>query len=224
LSIEARSTATQLTVFTYYTADQDMRWHDAFWDDAALVLISSGGGGNTGNTGNSGNTGSNPTARPRATAAPVAQEAQTRPDGSQVHIVKSGQFLSTIAQAYGLTLNELLAINPNLTRDSIIRPGDAIIVKAASIVAAPTATFTPPSATGGSVTVTPISFPTAIAQVASPTSAAPSQVTVNVEDEGASDGAITQTLVQALAVVVIVGGVVVGGGVIAFVGWTVLRG
>jgi LysM domain len=57
------------------------------------------------------------------TAAPAA-------DGSIVHIVKSGQTLVGIATVYGIPLPELLALN-NLNMESVIQPGDQILIKQA---------------------------------------------------------------------------------------------
>lgn len=218
LSVEAKAAANQVTVFTYYTASQDMRWHDVFWDDASLVMTAAAGGNSGGTTNGGNNNSNNNTPRPQATAAPVSQESQTRPDGSQVHMVRPGQYLSTIAQAYNLTLNQLLALNPNLSASSIIRPGDEIIVKAAT--SKPTAT---PTTSLAQATVTPLVFPTALAQASTLT---PTLAVVQVEqgDNAASprDDA-TRSLVMVLAVGVITTGVVVMGGMVGFVGWMFLR-
>ncbi|NDJ86705.1 MAG: hypothetical protein GYB66_12530, partial [Chloroflexi bacterium] len=40
ITVQATATGSQMTVFTYYTADKAMRWHDVFWDDAALRAVS----------------------------------------------------------------------------------------------------------------------------------------------------------------------------------------
>jgi len=52
-------------------------------------------------------------------------------DGSISHTVKEGEFLYPIAQAYGITLDELLALN-GLTAESIIQPGQVLIIRRAT--------------------------------------------------------------------------------------------
>ena len=49
-------------------------------------------------------------------------------DGGIRHTVLEGQFLITIAEMYGITLNELLTKN-NLTADSLLQPGDILIIR-----------------------------------------------------------------------------------------------
>jgi hypothetical protein len=82
-----------------------------------------------------------PSAQPGSSAsdAPITFELATpRADGSIVHIVRSGQTLVGIANVYEIKLEDLLTLN-NLTMQSIIQPGDEILVKEPL----PTATFTP---------------------------------------------------------------------------------
>ncbi|MGV8049464.1 MAG: LysM peptidoglycan-binding domain-containing protein [Anaerolineaceae bacterium] len=49
-------------------------------------------------------------------------------DGSISHTVQSGEFLITIAQQYGVSLDELLVLN-NLTADSILQIGQVLLIK-----------------------------------------------------------------------------------------------
>ena len=78
-------------------------------------------------------------APPPAPAPPSAGEEATGPviepielaepneDGSVVHVVEEGQTLWGIADAYDVPLSEILALN-RLNEDSIIRPGDEIVI------------------------------------------------------------------------------------------------
>ena len=75
----------------------------------------------------------------------------TAADGSIRHIVKSGEFLVTIAQAYGISLDELLSLN-NLSVESILQVGQELLIRKAThllpaltsgTVIAPTATLRP---------------------------------------------------------------------------------
>lgn len=80
------------------------------------------------------------------TAIPIylVQTATPNPDGSIVHVVRSGQTLIGIAIAYGLTVNEIKELN-YLTSD-VIYEGDKLVVRTASTpgpTAPATATRTP---------------------------------------------------------------------------------
>lgn len=54
--------------------------------------------------------------------------ATPREDGVVVHVVQQGQTLWAIAARYGVSLDDILYYN-NLTRQSIVKPGDSIIVQ-----------------------------------------------------------------------------------------------
>ena len=85
---------------------------------------------------------------PEATPAPTKPPAPTRvvaqpvivatpqADGTIVHVVQPGQALYTIAVVYEVSLETILALN-ELTMDSVIYPGDEIVIQAG---VAPTAT------------------------------------------------------------------------------------
>jgi len=62
--------------------------------------------------------------------------AEPNEDGSLVHVVGEGQNLWQIAEAYDVPLSEVLALN-RLTEDSIIRPGDSIVIVPAPVEANP---------------------------------------------------------------------------------------
>lgn len=66
--------------------------------------------------------------QPQITYAPYLQTSTPNQDGSIMHTVRYGEFLITIADAYGIPLNELLTLN-NLTMDSAIYPNDVLIIK-----------------------------------------------------------------------------------------------
>lgn len=70
--------------------------------------------------------------------------ATPNPDGLVIHVVQSGQTLIGIAEAYGLSVAELKALN-NLTKDAIY-VGDKLIIHPANTpgpTASPSATATP---------------------------------------------------------------------------------
>ncbi|MEL7645508.1 MAG: LysM peptidoglycan-binding domain-containing protein [Anaerolineaceae bacterium] len=69
-------------------------------------------------------------------------------DGSIKHIVRSGEFLITIAQAYGISLDELLALN-DLSAESILQVDQELIIRKATnpLPALTSGTVVAPSAT-----------------------------------------------------------------------------
>ncbi|MCU0488575.1 MAG: LysM peptidoglycan-binding domain-containing protein [Anaerolineales bacterium] len=82
------------------------------------------------------------------------QTATPNPDGSVIHVVQSGQTLVGIATVYGMPLAELLALN-NLTMQSIIVPGQLILVKAAEPTATASPTLTATRQPSPTPTITP---------------------------------------------------------------------
>lgn len=60
--------------------------------------------------------------------------AQTAPTGPRYHEVKPGEYPSVIASLYGLSTRDLLALN-SLTPQSVIRPGDRLVVSGTVAVA-----------------------------------------------------------------------------------------
>jgi LysM repeat protein len=209
LSIDATASSSQLTVFTYYTADVSMRWHDVFWDDASLVAISSTPANNTNNVSN---------AAPPATAAPVVARPQQRPDGSQVHVVQGGETLWSIAQAYHMSLDELRDLN-NLGSTSIIYAGQSLIV-----VPAQTTPVPPTSA------ATRIPSPTPLQQqqqqITTPMiTPQPIEVNANPPETKttSSDSNTTRTIVSVLAILILFGAVTLMGGLVVFVTYRTFR-
>jgi LysM repeat protein len=106
---------------------------------------------------------------PAETAIAVVPFVTTtpNPDGSIVHVVQQGQTLIGIATVYGVQLIDLLERN-GLTMDSIILPGDNILIKRADptptltteeILVTPTASATLRSTATESIQVTSTRIP-----------------------------------------------------------------
>ncbi len=206
LSVEATAQAGQVTVFTYYTADVAMRWHDVFWDDASLVAVSGPAPANT--------------SAPLPTAAPVVPNAQTRADGSQVHVVQAGQTLWAISLAYGVPLDTLRALN-NLS-GSTIYVGQEIIVCAATVTATPAVVYvtaTPPP--------TPLPAVTQVALGAYPTPLPlATQAAVQVGGDQPSGGKgnnSTRIVVLVAAAVIVLGAVAATGGLAGYLAFKIFR-
>ncbi|NDJ76388.1 MAG: LysM peptidoglycan-binding domain-containing protein [Chloroflexi bacterium] len=241
LSVSATASADYLTVFTYYTASQSMAFHDVFWDDASLVASGGSGGSSGGSTG--GNT--QPTVIP--TARFVVSDPQTRADGSQVHVVQAGDTLSAISVAYGVPLGTLREYNGMSANQSLITPGQAIIVRPAAVT--PTANPARAVSTQPPTPTPPGTSDQADTELLGPVASAGDGVTgdngtgngsettppdtqavvdLTGTDDSAEDGSgddddSTRQMVQGLALVVL-GFVVVGaGGMIAVAGYMVVR-
>jgi LysM repeat protein len=80
------------------------------------------------------------------TATPASDQRDPwptpRPDGTIVHIVEEGDTLSGIASRYGVTVDDLLALN-DLDRSTILRIGQNIIIAVLTPTPVPTPTLTP---------------------------------------------------------------------------------
>ena len=86
-----------------------------------------------------------PTQIPLPTATPSAAVSGT----SLTYVVQSGDSLFGVALKFNLTLDQLLALNPGLTRDSPLQVGQTIVVGVATPTPTEAPTATPASAAGG---------------------------------------------------------------------------
>ena len=151
-----------------------------------------------------------PLATSAVTAVPIYYVTIATPnvDGSVVHIVRSGQTLIGIAQAYGVSVAEIKALN-NLTSDEIY-VGDALLIRPAG-TAVPTETPTPThTATRAATSTRPptrtaTAVPSSAADIPTPTSA----------PDGAAPDVLGNILVVMIAIMAI-GGIVlmVAGGLL----------
>jgi LysM repeat protein len=102
--------------------------------DACLVI-----GGDYSSSSSSGS--NNAPSAQQATIAPILPATVTpQADGSIIHTVRDGETLINIALAYNIPLKDLLEMN-NLTSESVIYPGEKLIVGKAS-TPTPTAAIT----------------------------------------------------------------------------------
>lgn len=140
-TVEATAAGDAVTLFLYTTQSQPANPNAMYWDNAVLEV-----GGAGASVTPSGTAGA-PIVPTPAFAQFVAPQG-TRPDGSIVHIVTSGDTIDAIGVAYQTTRDAILELNPGL-RPSFIFPGQEIIVR-------PPSTATP-SANGAATTATPSS-------------------------------------------------------------------
>lgn len=136
------------------------------------------------------------------TAIPIyaVQTSTPNPDGSIMHIVRSGQTLIGIAEAYGVLVAELKDLN-NMTSDDIY-VGDKLIIRLAS-TPGPTRTSTPTSTPTRAATPTRNPTRTATPTVSTPTESA--IASANIQN-GPQDGSDLVGNILVIAVVVLAAG------------------
>jgi LysM repeat protein len=160
-TVEAVAQGDKATVFVWSAPQYPQKHLETFVDNASLVVTGQGEA---------------PTTAPTIAAGTPAPTVTISPDAA-TYAVAAGDTLSIIAQRFNLTLDQLLALNPSLTRESVIQVGQVINVAGQvptlaatsapsatplpSLTPAPTATSTPeaqltvtPAAT--SLTATPL--------------------------------------------------------------------
>lgn len=165
MSVSATTTGTTATLFLYSTQGSTADLNRTYWDQASLT------GGGTGGASTPGATAVPPTATP-IPEVPFVVPQNARPDGSIVHVVGAGDTLDSIAFAYQLTSTELLELNPDMNRGSILRIGQEILVQAAGTgvavqptVDAPTNETTSPEVSGPAVNPVGGSIPASIVEI-----------------------------------------------------------
>ena len=123
-----------VAVFLRSTSKWAVKHLDAYWDDASLVTTSPG----------TPPTSTPPPPPPTATSGPPPTPRATptpRPDGAVIHIVEAGDTLFGIALQYGITLDELRALNAGSIEGDIISVGQELVISLPS--QAPTQTPLP---------------------------------------------------------------------------------
>ena len=139
--VEAVAQSDKATVFVWSSPTYPEKHTEVYVDSASLVAIGQG---------------AVPTGTPAQTAQPtpasgtVVPTATISPD-AKTYTVVTGDSLSAIAQRYGLTLDQLLALNPTLTRESVIDVGQVI-----NVAGTPP---TPGAPTPGAATLAPTATP-----------------------------------------------------------------
>ncbi len=168
-SVEVVAQSDKVTVFIWASPTYPEKHTEVYVDNASLIAVGQGPVPTTAAT-----QAAQPT-QPAGTAAPTA----TISPNATTYTVVAGDTLSLIAQRYNLTLDQLLALNPGLTRDSIIQIGQVINVSGQAPTPAPTSapTTTPqpsptlaPSATPSpTATAAPAITATTVATSTAPT-------------------------------------------------------
>jgi len=126
LNVSATSTGTAVTLFLYATQTVPTEGNGIYWDDA---VVSIGGAGGT--AGGAANVVGTPAATPVPTAPPIAPFVSAQgagSDGSIVHVVRSGDTLDAISVAYGVSRDEIVALN-DLASIRFLSIGQEILIR-----------------------------------------------------------------------------------------------
>ncbi|MDZ4768252.1 MAG: LysM domain-containing protein [Chloroflexota bacterium] len=160
MTVGTTATGSTVTVFLYTSQTYPRGINQVYWDDAFL------------SAGTVDAAAALPTA---ALEVGFVQPQGQGDDGSIVHLVQAGDTIDSIAVAYQLTRDGLLALNPGLPSTRFIRIGQAITVRAPEPTVEPSATpqpTTPPPATPApTVTRQASAQPTATANPTQPPTA-----------------------------------------------------
>jgi LysM repeat protein len=161
--VEAVAQSDKVTVFVWSAPQYPEKHLETFVDSASLVVTGQGPAPTAAST---------QAAQPTQAAGTPAPTVTISPDATTYTVV-AGDTLSLIAERYGLTLDQLLALNPSLTSESIIQVGQVINVSGRAPTLAPTsvptATPSPSPTLAPSATPTPASTATVVATSTSPT-------------------------------------------------------
>jgi LysM repeat protein len=140
-TVEAVAQGSTVTVFVWSSPTFPEKHTDVYVDDASLVVVGQGPAPAT----------AVPT-QPAGTPSPAA----TLPPGTTTYTIQSGDTLFAIALQFNLTLDQLLALNPGLSRDGLLQVGQVINVAGTPQPATPaTAQPTSTSAATATPTVSP---------------------------------------------------------------------
>jgi LysM repeat protein/catechol 2,3-dioxygenase-like lactoylglutathione lyase family enzyme len=126
VSVNATAQGTQVTLFLYATQSVPTAGNGIFWDDASLTVGGPGGGSPANPTADGPTNTPVPTA-PSVVAFVVPQQEQN--DGSIVHVVQEGDVLASIAVAYGVSIDEIRALNPEIGQGRFLRIGQELTIR-----------------------------------------------------------------------------------------------
>jgi LysM repeat protein len=124
VEVQAAAQGNQVTVFLLSHPDWPKQNQDSYFDDVSLVVVGAA---------------PPPPPAPAPTQPPAALEPTTpvepptitvatpQPDGSIVHTVQAGETLWSIAATYGLTLDEIRALNPDV--GDFIYEGQKLLIR-----------------------------------------------------------------------------------------------
>lgn len=125
-TVSATATGTSVTLFLFVTQAWPADINRAYFDDASLTV-----GGAGGSAAPVPGAPAVPTIVPTPATASFVSPQQARPDGSIVHMIMPGDTMAAIAYAYGVTVDEIMALNPTLRSPRYIRIGQELLIREA---------------------------------------------------------------------------------------------
>ncbi len=183
--VEAVAQSDKVTVFVWSSPTYPEKHTEVYVDSASLVVDRARRGSHR-----HARERATQTAQPTPASGTVVPTATISPDAKTYTIV-AGDTLSAIAQRYGLTLDQLLALNPTLTRESVIDIGQVINV-AGTPPTPGAATLAPTATPQPSPTPAPTMTPTATAAVTATTPITPTAPTSTPASVAMSSGLCLQ--------------------------------
>jgi LysM repeat protein len=156
-AVEAVAQSDKATVFVWSAPQYPEKHLETFVDNASLVVLGQDSTPAAATT---------PAAPSTPSTGTIAPAATISPDAT-THVVAAGDTLSLIAQRNNLTLDQLLALNPGLTSDSVLQVGQVINVSGQAPT--PAATLAPTTTPSPAPTLAPSATPTPAAASAAPT-------------------------------------------------------
>jgi LysM repeat protein len=124
MKVSATTTGTTATLFLYSTQRSTANINKTYWDQVSLT------GGGTGGAAVATVVVATPTPTPLP-SVPFVVPQGARPDGSIVHVVRSGDTIDSIAVAYGTNRTEIMSLN-NISDPRIIRVGQELLIREAA--------------------------------------------------------------------------------------------
>ncbi|MBE0690358.1 MAG: LysM peptidoglycan-binding domain-containing protein [Anaerolineae bacterium] len=118
MTASATAAGESATVFLYVTQRWPSDLNNVYFDSASLTVGGAGGSSPAGS----------PAATPVPQTVPFVVAQGEREDGSFVHLVQSGDTLDSIAVAYGVTRQDIMALN-NITDPRIIQIGQELMIR-----------------------------------------------------------------------------------------------
>lgn len=114
MTVSTTATGGTVTLFLYTTQTWPRAINQVYWDDAFL---------------SAGTDGVAPVAPTPPQEVGFVQPQNQRTDGSIVHVVQAGDTIDSIAVAYGMTRDQVLALNPTILSPRFIQIGQEIIIR-----------------------------------------------------------------------------------------------
>jgi extradiol dioxygenase family protein/LysM repeat protein len=141
LTVNATAQGTRVTLFLFATQTVPTEGNSVFWDDAYLRVGGPGGGAAPA----PGATGVPPTPTPvPLMVVPFVSPQGEQADGSIIHTVQENDTLSSISVAYGVPMDTIRELNPEIGQGRFLDVGQRLIIRRATSGLGPSGPINPP--------------------------------------------------------------------------------